>query len=168
MAIIDLTFDQKRKLYSLPVLLSNKSMHGSANAFGKSTDSAWYYTIMYLDTGSNLTSITENEVDKLNLDRSTFQTQKVGGIGGFVELLTTKEVGIKLMSNGNSMLDVKLDIIGVHENQIKKKIRKKTGAYVQRGNEVMEMICLFGLDALEKLGGKLEIDMKNKSGKIII
>jgi hypothetical protein len=149
MAIIDLTFDQKRKLYSLPVLLSNKSMHGRANAFGKSTDSAWYSTIMYLDTGSNLTSITENEVDKLNLDRSTFQTQK-------------------LMSNGNSMLDVKLDIIGVHENQIKKKIRKKTGAYVQRGNEVMEMICLFGLDALEKLGGKLEIDMKNKSGRIII
>ena len=40
--------------------------------------------------------------------------------------------------------------------------------YVQRGEEKIEMICLFGLDVLKKLGGRLELDVKNKSGKIII
>ncbi len=168
MAIIDLTFDQKKKLYSIPVILSKKSMRGIFNAPGQVNKPVWCNAIMYLDTGSNLTSITENEVDKLNLDRSSFKTQRVGGIGGFINILTTNEVGITIMGNESSMFDVKLDIIGIHENQIKKKVLKKSGDYVQRENEIIEMICLFGLDALEKLGGKLEIDMKNKSGKIII
>ena len=81
MAIIDLTFDQKKKLYSVPVILSKKSMRGIVNTPGQFNKPVWCPAIMYLDTGSNLTSITENEVDKLNLDRSTFKTQRVGGIG---------------------------------------------------------------------------------------
>jgi hypothetical protein len=60
MAIIDLTFDQKKKLYSIPVILSKKSMRGIFNAPGQVNKPVWCNAIMYLDTGSNLTSITEN------------------------------------------------------------------------------------------------------------
>ena len=52
--------------------------------------------------------------------------------------------------------------------ELKGKIRRNNGAYKESGMLTTEMVCLFGLDALEKLGGKLEINMKDKIGKIII
>ena len=167
MAIIDLIFDEKRNLFSIPVILVKKQVRGIGNISGKPSKLEWCNAIMYVDTGSNLTSITEIEVDKLNLNREAFKTQRVGGIGGFMETPTTNEVTITIMS-GNSMINVNLDKIATHPSQLKRKIQKKQGIIVQRGEEKLEMVCLFGLDALEKLGGKLELDVRNKSGKIII
>jgi hypothetical protein len=120
---------------------------------------------MYLDTGSNLTSITDIEAGKLNLDTSTFKPQKVGGIGGFVDTPTTDEVDIYVQGDKDT-LQVKLDRIAVHPSQIRKKVKKKSGMYAERGERSAEMISLFGLDALEKLGGKLEINMREKTGTI--
>jgi hypothetical protein len=167
MAIIDLIFDEKRNLFSIPVILVKKPVRGIGNIPDKSSKLEWCNALMYVDTGSNLTSITEIEVDKLNLNRGAFKNQRVGGIGGFMETPTTNEVTITIMS-GDSMIDINLDKIAAHPSQLKRKIQKKQGVYVQKGEEKLEMICLFGLDALEKLGGKLELDVRNKSGKIII
>lgn len=167
MEVIDLTFDEKRNLFSIPVILTKKTLHEMGDIPGKLHRTVWCNAIMYLDTGSNLTSITADEAERLYLNQKAFKNERVGGIGGFVETPTTNEVKISVMSR-NSTISLNLDKIAVHSSHIKKKIEKKQGVYVQRGEEMIEMICLFGLDALEKLGGVLEIDVKNKSGKIII
>ncbi|MCL5732098.1 MAG: hypothetical protein M1285_01745 [Candidatus Thermoplasmatota archaeon] len=168
MTIINLLYDQKKTLFSIPVLLMKKPNHRGVPTVDKLPTNGWCNTIMYLDTGSNLTSITENEVEKLNLDKSAFKNQRVGGIGGFIDTPITEEVDINVSSNDGKFLLVKLDKIAVHPTEIRKKVKKNYGGYVQRGNQTIEMICLFGLDALEKLGGVLEIDMRNKTGKINI
>ncbi len=38
--------------------------------------------------------------------------------------------------------------------------------FKQRGYVESQMVCLFGLDAVEKLKGKIEIDMVSKKGEI--
>lgn len=105
MDIIDLTFVQKRKLFSLPVLLMKEVKHMMVPPYEKSERCN---AIMYVDTGSNLTSITELEAEKLNLNMSALKHIKVGGIGGFIDTPMTSEVKIYLSSSSGYKL-VKLD-----------------------------------------------------------
>lgn len=163
MEFINLTFDINRKLFSLPVMLL-KRIKNMMNTSHQITERC--FSIMYLDTGSNLTSITDLEAMKLKLDMNGLKFQKVGGIGGFVNTLKTHEVKVYVQSSSNTIF-VKLDRIAVHPSEIRGKISKK-GIYKAKGVESAEMINLFGLDTLEKLNGKLEINMRDKSGNITI
>ena len=105
MAVIDLMFDEKRNLFSILVILTKKPSHGMSNIPGKSTRTEWCNAVIYLYTGSNLTSITENALEKLNLNRVAFNSEKVGGIGGFLETPTTNEINISVMSR-DSMISI--------------------------------------------------------------
>ena len=164
MTIIKLTYDNKKKLFSVPVILFKKAKSG----IGRATEKLEACNaVMYLDTGSNLTSITEDEVEKLHLDSESFKTQRVGGIGGMVNTSTTDAVSVAVQGDSNTLY-INLDQIAIHSSTIKRKLNKGRGFYAERGEETIKMICLLGLDALEKLDGKLEIDMKNKTGRIII
>ena len=84
-----------------------------------------------------------------------------------VNTSTTDAVSVAVQGDSNTLY-INLDQIAIHSSTIKRKLNKGRGFYAERGVETIKMICLFGLDALEKLGGKLEIDMKNKTGRIII
>ena len=167
MTIVNLMYENNKNLFSIPVILTKKRRSSLGGMPGQVAINEWCNVVMYLDTGSNLTSITEKEVKRLNLDERLFKDQRVGGIGGFVDTPTTDEVGIYVMSDKGA-LPVMLERIAVHPSEIRKKIRKNSGMFVQKGEQTVEMISLFGLDALEKLGGVLEIDMKNKTGKVNI
>ena len=82
------------------------------------------------------------------------------------KILSNSNIAVLMSDKG--ALPVMLERIAVHPSEIRKKIRKNSGMFVQKGEQTVEMISLFGLDALEKLGGVLEIDMKNKTGKVNI
>jgi hypothetical protein len=162
MRAVDLTFDKTRHLFSLPVTLLRKP----EPTFGGPANPPYIYRSMYLDTGSNLTSITDKEASGLGINPERLRVEDVGGIGGMTRVPITHDVIIVVLDRNQNPAEIRLDNIGVHRTEIKRKIEKTHGVFKEKGYVGAQMVCLFGLDAVEKLKGKIELDMVSKKGEI--
>jgi hypothetical protein len=163
MRSIELVFDNSKKLFSIPVMLIKRA----PPSFGIPAKAPPHVNaIMYIDTGSNLTSVTDNEAKRLEISNDNLTSEDVGGVGGMSKIPISNQISIFVMDKNNSTLEIKLERIGVNPEKMIKKVEKNRGTYKERGTSTAQMICLFGLDAIEKIRGKLEIDMVSKTGEI--
>ena len=162
MSEITLTWDQQKHLFSLPVMIQVAEKTGIGTIINtKNTQ-----TVMYLDTGSNLTSITEEELDKLEIAVDSLPKVEVSGIGGFTQMPRLKNVNLLLLDKNTIPVQLKLDEIGVTPANIVKVREKKKGVYKRTSTTVRSMLSLLGIDAVIKLKGVIELDMVNLKGKI--
>lgn len=166
MSYIELSFDENKNLFSIPVILTrkvDKPQYGSVSQFKASHH---INEVMYIDTGSSLSSITQGIADKLSIDVNSLTLSEVGGIGGITMIPVTDDIIIIVGSNDSQFKEIKLDKIAVNPDNLTKKIKKGKGAFKQRGESSTPMFALCGLDALAQMGGKLILDIRNKEGRI--
>jgi len=116
-----------------------------------------------LDTGSNQTCISETTATSLGIDVDNLERRQVGGIGGIVSHPFIGNLEMFLI--GDDVVRVKLPEVTVLP-EMKRKIEKKKGVFVQRGDLKLPAFNLLGVDVLEQLQAKLVIEMKTKKGWI--
>jgi hypothetical protein len=163
MTEIALTWDNNKHLFFLTARLDLRSGDG----IGRSTVTAQTLAKMYLDTGSNLTSITDTEAERLKIDTHTVETIDVAGIGGVNKTLIVKNLHLFLLDISGNPVEIKLDV-AINPASVKRTREKKRGVFTQTNTVSLEMVCLFGLDALIYLKGKIFLDMSKMIGKITI
>lgn len=161
MQVIDLNYDRSKKLFAIPVMLG-RMRYMSGTQFSPK----YIQAIMYLDTGSNRTSIIDEEAAKLEIDASVLPREEVGGVGGMTSLPAFEGLTITILDSEGNPINIRMDKVVIFPSKIKKKIEKNNGIYTQHGTVEGKMFNLFGLDAVEKINGMLVIDMANKKGHI--
>lgn len=121
---------------------------------------------MYLDTGSSLTSINEKVATDLGINLHGLDTQSIGGIGAIKNTPIFRNVSLYFLLEGGTPHGVTLEKIAIHPDKISDVKHKNDKNLKRKVTTSFEMVSLFGIDALEKIGGELVINAKNKSGYI--
>lgn len=161
MSFIDLGWDASTKLFRLPILIAiniaSPTGSGMARKFAKA--------IFYLDTGSGISSLTDEKASELGIDYNSLPTEQIAGIGGFTQghILTNVEFIVLI---GNDTKTVTLPKINVIPSEISKKVEVRQGVYKKRGTSSGKMMCLLGLDYLEAIRGEVCLNFVNKKGTI--
>jgi hypothetical protein len=163
MSQIILEWDKSKRLYALPVVLFRKTDPMTIGGKSPYVDSQ---TIMYIDTGSNITSIREKEATELEIDLQSLENMPVAGSGGFTQTRIARNIEIITRNSQGNPVRVSIDQISIVPDFLKKKEQKSKGMYRQRGESEAQMVCLLGLDYIEKINGTLKLDLQNKSGSI--
>ena len=122
--------------------------------------------LMYLDTGSSLTSIVDIDAAELEIDVPSLPREDVGGIGGVTSLPVTSNVTVTVLDSQNDPINLKMEKVAIFSATVKRKIKRNNGLYTQKGIVEGKMFDLFGLDVLEQLKGELIINMEKKKGRI--
>jgi hypothetical protein len=162
MSQIILEWDKSKRLYALPVFLYRKT---DPMTIGGKLHYVNSQTVMYIDTGSNITSIREKEATELEIDLQSLENMPVAGSGGFTQTKIARNIEIFTQNSQGNPLSVSMDQISIVPDILKKKEKSK-GMYRQRGESEAQMVCLLGLDYIEKINGTLKLDLQNKSGSI--
>ncbi len=162
---LKLTWDTAKHLYSLPVMLVYRPMTSVGIPGEVKPTYTRTNTVLYIDTGSSVTSITETEALALGIDIGTLPTESIAGIGGIIKHSMAKNITFVALSNGKP-LQATLDKIAVLPLEVKKKVEKRRGVYVERGFASSKMFSLCGLDLLEKWKGKVYLDPIARNGHI--
>lgn len=165
MSSTKLTWDVNNHLYSFPALLMYNSGTGVGIPGEYKDNYSKTNTVMYVDTGSTLTSITETEAISLGIVISSLPLADVGGIGGTAKHPMARNIIFVILSDKGT-LQATLSDVAVLPTAVRRKVEKKNGVFKERGYVEGKMFALCGLDLLEKLGGKLYLDPISKSGHI--
>jgi hypothetical protein len=159
MTQIDLEWDGSKGLFAIFAILSRKIPD-----FNSSTGYKPIYTKVkfYLDT------ITDEVAKELQIDINTLPKRQFFGIGGIIENPVTNDIEIAVLDESSQPRAFKLDIVQIMSASVKKKIEKTKGNFKERGEVSGNMVCLFGLDSIKKLGGELRINMEERKGTIFL
>ena len=163
MQCIQLTWDLQKRLFSVPARIQIVERNGN----GYVTNTKSTNTIMYLDTGSNLTSITDDEIERMGINKETLTKKTVAGTGGFTEIHILQNVSLLFLDSQGNPLVLDLDEIGINSRELKKVRTKKNGVFKQTNTTVTAMFSLLGIDSVIKYRGKIELDMNKLEGRII-
>ena len=163
MTSINLAWDKNKQLFSFPVMILKLS-YGMP---GSKENSLHLNTVIYVDTGSSISSITDNEASKLGLDINKLPTEKTLGIGGLTATRYAKDLTFIALST-NSPLQAKLAKVAVLPSKVVVKREKNRGEYRETQNYEGNMLCLCGLDLLQYWHGKLVLDLDKMTGVIEI
>lgn len=146
----ELSFDERRRLYSVAavVFLRHAPTRMGSSAPAPTAESLRPVE-MYLDTGSNVTSITEEVATRIGLNMAGLPTERVGGLGGFSHQAVSTEIDLAVAGRMISLDKVTI-LSPFHE-----KVKSGKGIYKRKGTMEHPPINLFGLDALAKLRAKL-------------
>ena len=162
MPSITLKWDISKKLFSVPVHLSRNISKMRERPESYNCD-----VMMYVDTGSGISSITDKEAYELGYDISSLEKMRVVGIGGFTETPIAHGITVFFFLTDGSPYGLNLEKIMVSPEQVNKVREKTRGDYRQTHTINAEMPKLLGLDAIEKLGGELRLNLRDKTGEII-
>ena len=161
MSFIELSYDESKKLFAVPVILSRvKHLSGIKN------QPISKQKLMYLDTGSSRTSIVDIDAIELEIDVESLPREDVGGIGGVTPLPVSNDVTVTVLDSQNNPINLKMEKVAIFPSTVKRKIRRNNGVFKERGYVQGKMFDLLGLDALEQLKGELIINMEKKKGRI--
>jgi hypothetical protein len=161
MPSIGLTWDKAKKLFSVPVHLQHRTTPS-----GEPPKYQGCQTIMYVDTGSSLTSITDREAAELLIDVPSLSKEDVAGIGGITKIPIAREIILYFLLADGNPYGLSLDKVAVQPEEISRVREKNRGIYKQTRSIGGKAVCLLGLDAIEKMNGVLSIDMRSKSGSV--
>ena len=81
MPSIRLSWDAGKKFFSLPVHLQRNT-----SGFSEPPQYVSAETLMYIDTGSGISSITDREALQLGVEISSLPKKPIGGIGGLSDM----------------------------------------------------------------------------------
>lgn len=165
MPFTKLTWDANNHLYSFPALLMYVSGPGVGIPGEFKPNYSKTNTLLYVDTGSTLTSITETEAFRLDIKISSLPLMDVGGIGGTAKHPMAQNIIFVILSDKGPR-QATLSNVAVLPTAVRRKVEKKNGVFKERGYVEGKMFALCGLDLLEKLGGKLYLDPISRSGRI--
>lgn len=161
MSTIELEWDQSTKLFRLPILVGINNPQfipiGGKPLFTKA--------LFYLDTGSSVSGITDEEISKISINVESLPTEQIAGIGGFTQGRILYNVTFTVFANSVPKT-VNLPKVNVMPSKISKKVETGRGIYKKRGEIAGKMINLVGIDFLEALKGVISLDFTNKKGEI--
>lgn len=165
---IPLTFDRIKHLYSVPALIYLGGNKGKVLEVNRGNPNVTYHnTLMYIDTGSTVTSITDTDARAMGLDLKSLELELTGGVGGFSWVPYVENVNFLLQGNNNSFGLFTLDRVGVTAS--KPKERKTVGKGNSRTSvRSGEFFPLLGMDALEKMSGELRLNPAKLTGEILL
>ncbi|EQB65383.1 MAG: hypothetical protein AMDU3_IPLC00002G0020 [Thermoplasmatales archaeon I-plasma] len=161
MATISLEWDQSTRLFRLPVLVGIKTPH----TVKMPATPSYFKAMFYLDTGSGISAVTDDEISKLGIDYNSLPTEQLAGVGGFTQGHFLTNLTFTVITNGSSET-VNLPKINVMPSEISRKVETGRGMYKKKGTQSGKMICLLGIDFLETIKGVLYLDFVNKKGEI--
>ena len=165
MTQVDLEWDKSKSLFAIFAILSRKIPDFNSSTGYKSIRTKVKF---YVDTGTTMTSITDEVAKELQIDIKALPRKQFFGIGGIIENPVANDIDIAVLDESSEPRTFKLDIIQIMSASVKKKIEKTRGNFKERGEVIGSMFCLFGLDSIEKLNGELRINMKEKRGMILL
>ena len=144
MSSTKLTWDVNNHLYSFPALLMYRSETG-AGVPGEFKDNySRTNTVMYVDTGSTLTSITVTEAIGLGIEINSLPLEDVGGIGGTAKHPMAQNIIFTILSDKGPR-QATLSNVAVLPAAVRRKVEKKNGVYKERGYVEGKMFALCGL-----------------------
>lgn len=152
MGSIPLTLDPSKKLFSVPVLVWYNSRPEN--------------TLMYVDSGSTITSITTKEAESLGIDVRSLPTEPVGGVGGLSQMGVLYNVTLGVFDSTRSPVAVQLKKLGVNPSRVRRVKQRTDGIYKKTRETFSEMICLLGLDFIGELHGELVLRPDKGTGEI--
>ena len=122
--------------------------------------------LMYVDTGSNVSSITQVEAEKMSFSIESLPKENTAGIGGFASLSYVNNLQFVLRDSLGSPVAVRLQKVLITPVKVKKVKTKHKAGYDSVEEISSDMICLLGLDVVKSIGGKLILDPSNETGEI--
>lgn len=161
MAFIELSYDESKKLFAIPVILSRNKRTSSLK-----TETLHKQKLMYVDTGSSRTSIVDSDAVELEINVGNLPKEDVSGIGGITQLPVSNEITITLLDSQRLPVSIQLEKVTIFSSLVKRKIERNKGVYKERGYTQGKMVNIFGLDSLELLKSELIINMKEKKGRV--
>lgn len=148
----DLSYDESRRLYSVAaVVLLRRSSTFASTPPPTPTAESLRPVEMYVDTGSNITSITQEVAVRVGLDPSGLTMERAGGLGGVSSVPVSTQ--IDLVVAGRMISLDKATIL----RPFREKVKTGKGVYKREGMMEHPPINLLGLDALAKLKARLVV-----------
>lgn len=166
MPSIPLTLDKFKHFFFVPALIFlDSSISGTIQVTRDETVKfVTCNTLMYIDTGSTLTSITDIEARSLGVDIKTVERELTGGIGGFAWVPCIEKVSFVLQGN-NSPVKFTLDRVGINHSKMKQEKTKGKGkSHIV--TDTGEFVPLLGIDALKAMKAELVINPIKETGEI--
>lgn len=118
---------------------------------------------MIVDTGTNRSAISESAASHLGIDIGHLELRDTGGVTAIEKRPWIRDVTFWLV--GEDVARVTLPEVLVLTDLRRKEKRAKGGRQT-RPETRFEAPCLFGMDALEALGGRLVLDPRTGQGSI--
>lgn len=155
----ELAFDEGRRLYSVAAVVL---LRRGSPLLGQSPPAPTAESLkpveMYVDTGSNISSITEEVAMRIGLNPAILPTARVGGLGGFSHQAVSTQIDLAVAGRMISLDKVSI-LSPFHE-----KVKSGKGVYKREGTMEHPPINLFGLDALAKLRARLIVVSDQRHG----
>ena len=123
--------------------------------------------LMFIDTGSNLSSITSSEANAIGINVESLNHMDVGGIGGITKTPIANNIGFYLIDDKGNPHSLIMDKIAISNDSVMRVREKSKGIFKQTRTVEASMFDLFGLDALKKLNATLCLNLNKESGEII-
>ena len=168
MTSIPLTYDRFKHLFFVPALIYlDRSKSGVLEVRkDKSAKFISCTALMYIDTGSTLTSITDIEARTLQVDMSSLERELTGGIGGFSWVPCVENVNFVLQGDNSTARLFTLDRVGInHSKMTQKKVKGKGNRRLVTDNG--EFVPLLGIDALKKMNAELVLNPTKETGELV-
>ena len=121
MLYVELVFDKSKNPFAIPVMLKkkvDKPQYGSVSQVGAPH---LINEIMYIDTGSSLTSVTERIAEELGIDLNRLTSDEVGGIWGFTTIRITNDIVIIVNASDSQYKEIELEKIATNPDNLSKK-----------------------------------------------
>lgn len=158
MGQLSLARDAKTRLFSAPVMVV-RGGRGVPMSAAPIT-----HFEMYVDTGSNVSSISIERATELGFDPANLGRKLSGGIGGYRNAPTIPVLEIWL-GEPSSPAPICLEGVRIWENTEESRFRRKKGLRVKETRR-MPGVSLLGLDAIERLHATLVMQPDQNLGHI--
>lgn len=159
MGRLALTYDEGRHLLVAAVMISAK---GSSVA----PDAAHALPVeMLFDTGSSVSSMSEETAALLGIATDRLDRRMTGGIGGMKTAPVIRGVSVWLVPDSGEAREIQLPEMLLWENTVDERTSRH-GPLRQTGTRRMAGVNLLGLDALCVLGGKLTVGGNPLTGQL--
>lgn len=166
MKSIELTYDPGKQLYSVPALffISDPSP-GMIQVKRGRTDSIFHHTLLYIDTGSNRTTLTDLETEALGINLRNLPTELTGGVGAMSHQPYIDQVTFVLQGKDSQFCQFTLKKVSVVSSKPKTEKIKGKGKK-QIITNTGEFFPLLGVDAFIEIGAELFLNPSRETGQI--
>lgn len=125
----------------------------------------YHNTLMYIDTGSSSTSITDIDAKELGVDINGLDMELTGGVGGFVHLPYISNLTFLLQGENSDYCIFTLKTVFIIKSKAKEK--KVTGKGKHKETSFTgDFFPLLGIDAFNELKGELYLSPSKGEGQI--
>jgi hypothetical protein len=137
----------------------------AGDPLGRASDSGgrWAVGKFIVDSGSNRSGVSEILVQEIGIDVGKLEYSEVYGISGAVTHRMAENIDLWFLAT--EPRPVRLATVIVIP-KLRRRVQKRPGKYAFKGGELPYSVNILGLDAIEALEGRLQIDMSAKSASI--